>query len=254
MIMFKKIFKNTKIATIFENVKFTKPQIKFKRSAESLRHLRENLNMRISKDLHIQVDKSITKEFYRKLIHLSSLWIPALIYFTHEGTAIVLLSFIFLGDALLEYGNYKKWPWARKSFGVIFFKTLRKKEMNRNVFQVSGSMYVLFSAIVCTMFFSKPIAVVALTIMLISDTCAALFGKAYGTRHLRNNKTLEGTTALFVSALAITVIFNPMLPVTYASILACVAATFAELYEDKIEIDDNLAIPLFVGLILSILG
>ena len=252
--MFKKLLKNTKIAALFENIKFTKPQIKIKRSAESLRHLRENLNAKIADDLHIKVDKAIKKEFYRKLIHLSSLWIPTLIYFTHEGTAIVLLSFIFLGDAILEYGNYKKWSWARKSFGIIFFKTLRKKEMNRNIFQVSGSMYVLFSAIVCTMLFKKNIAVVALTIMLISDTCAALFGKAYGTRHLRNNKTLEGTTALFVSALAIMVIFNPILQVTYASILACVAATLAELYEDKIEIDDNLAIPLFTGIILSILG
>ena len=242
------------IATILKNIKFTKPKIKIKRSAESLRHLRENLNSRLSDDLHISLTKSIKKEFYRKLIHLSSLWIPTLIYFAPEGQAIVLLSIIFLGDALLEYGNYKKWSWARKSFGLIFFKTLRKKELNRNVFQVSGSMYVLFSAIICSMIFSKPVAVVALTIMLISDTCAALFGKAYGTRHLRNNKTLEGTTALFVSALLIVVVFNPILPVTYASILACGAATFAELYEDKIEIDDNLAIPLFVGLILSILG
>ena len=242
------------IATILKNIKFTKPKIKIKRSAESLRHLRENLNSRLSDDLHISLTKSIKKEFYRKLIHLSSLWIPTLIYFAPEGQAIVLLSIIFLGDALLEYGNYKKWSWARKSFGLIFFKTLRKKELNRNVFQVSGSMYVLFSAIICSMIFSKPVAVVALTIMLISDTCAALFGKAYGTRHLRNNKTLEGTTALFVSALLIVVLFNPILSVSYASILACGAATFAELYEDKIEIDDNLAIPLFVGLILSILG
>lgn len=240
---------------MFKNIKFTKTKLKLsRRSAESLRHLRENLNSRLSKDLHIDVNKDITKEFNRKLIHLSSLWIPALIYFTHEGLAIILLSIIFLGDALLEYGNFKKWTWARKSFGLIFFKILRKKELNRNIFQISGSMYVLFSAIVCTMFFSKPVAVVALTIMLISDTCAALFGKAYGTRHLRNNKTLEGTTALFVSALGIMVLFNPILPVTYASILACAAATLAELYEDKIEIDDNLAIPLFVGLILSVLG
>ena len=98
------------IATIFKNVKFTKPKIKIKRSAESLRHLRENLNSRLSDDLHISLTKSIKKEFYRKLIHLSSLWIPTLIYLAPEGQAIVLLSIIFLGDALLEYGNYKKWP------------------------------------------------------------------------------------------------------------------------------------------------
>ena len=239
---------------MLKNILFTKPKIRIRRSAESLRHLRENLNARLSDELHIKIDKGIKKEFYRKLIHLSSLWIPALIYFAHRGLALVILSVIFLGDAIWEYGNYKKWPWARKSFSFIFMKTLRKKEMNRNVFQVSGSMYVLFSAIVCTMFFSKPIAVIALTVMLISDTCAALFGKAYGTRHLRNNKTMEGTFALFISALLIMVVYNPMYPVSYASILACMAAALAEIYEDKIEIDDNLSIPLFIGLILSVLG
>ena len=228
---------------MFKNIKFTKPKLKFPRSAESLKHLRENLNIRISEDLHITITKSIKKEFYRKLIHLSSLWIPALIFFTEQNLAITLLSIIFLGDAILEYGNFKKWQWARKSFGIIFFKTLR-----------SGSMYVLFSAILCTFLFSKIIAVIALTVMLISDTFAALFGKAYGTRHLRNNKTLEGTTALFVSALAIMVLFNPLYPVTYASILACAVATLAEMYEDKIEIDDNLSIPLFIGIILTALG
>lgn len=239
---------------MFKNIKFTKPKLKFPRSAESLKHLRENLNIRISEDLHITITKSIKKEFYRKLIHLSSLWIPALIFFTEHNLAITLLSIIFLGDAILEYGNFKKWQWARKSFGIIFFKTLRNKELNRSVFQVSGSMYVLFSAILCTFLFSKIIAVIALTVMLISDTFAALFGKAYGTRHLRNNKTLEGTTALFISALAIMVLFNPLYPVTYASILACAAATLAEMYEDKIEIDDNLSIPLFIGIILTALG
>lgn len=239
---------------MFKNIKFTKPKLQLRRPAQSFLHLRQNLNRRISKELHIEITKAIKKEFYRKLIHLSSLWIPALIYFTHKGLAIVLLSIIFIGDALLEYGNFKKWRWARKSFGLIFFRTLRNKELNRNVFQVSGSLYVLFSAIICTMFFSKPIAVIALTIMLVSDTCAALFGKAYGTRHLRNNKTLEGTTALFISALTIMVLFNPIYPVTYAAIIACAAATLAEMYEDKIEIDDNLSIPLFIGLILSILN
>ena len=39
------------------------------------------------------------------------------------------------------------------------------------------------------------------------------------------------------------VICNFILPVTYASILAAFVATLAEMYEDKIEIDDNLSIP-----------
>ena len=41
---------------------------------------------------------------------------------------------------------------------------------------------------------------------------------------------------------------------TYASILAAAVATLAEMFEDKIEIDDNLSVPLFVGIILTLLN
>lgn len=216
---------------------------------------RSPLNPKVlASDLHIDVNKSFKKELARKLIHLSSLWIPALIYFVQPSISIIVFSAIFVGDVILEYGNYKKWRWARRTFGLLFYRTLRNKELKRSQLQLSGGAYVMLAAIACTLLFPANVAVVALSIMLISDTCAALFGKAYGSRRLYKNKSIEGTTAFFVSALLIMVICNFILPVTYASILAAFVATFAEMYEDKIEIDDNLSIPLFVGAVLSLLG
>lgn len=216
---------------------------------------RSPLNPKVlASDLHIDVNKSFKKELARKLIHLSSLWIPALIYFVQPSISIIVFSAIFVGDVILEYGNYKKWPWARRTFGLLFYRTLRNKELKRSQLQLSGGAYVMLAAIACTLLFPANVAVVALSIMLISDTCAALFGKAYGSRRLYKNKSIEGTAAFFVSALLIMVICNFILPVTYASILAAFVATFAEMYEDKIEIDDNLSIPLFVGAVLSLLG
>ncbi|MBS7095297.1 MAG: hypothetical protein KH081_08170 [Azospirillum sp.] len=216
---------------------------------------RSPLNPKVlASDLHIDVNKSFKKELARKLIHLSSLWIPALIYFVQPSISIIVFSAIFVGDVILEYGNYKKWRWARRTFGLLFYRTLRNKELKRSQLQLSGGAYVMLAAIACTLLFPANVAVVALSIMLISDTCAALFGKAYGSRRLYKNKSIEGTAAFFVSALLIMVICNFILPVTYASILAAFIATFAEMYEDKIEIDDNLSIPLFVGAVLSLLG
>ena len=216
---------------------------------------RSPLNPKVlASDLHIDVNKSFKKELARKLIHLSSLWIPALIYFVQPSISIIVFSAIFVGDVILEYGNYKKWRWARRTFGLLFFKTLRNKERIRTKFQVSGSMYVLAAAIICTLLFSKPIAAIALTVMLISDTCAALFGKAFGTRKLYKSKSLEGTVAFFLSALLINMLYEPVFHFTYAGVIACAAATLAEMFEDKLEIDDNLSIPLFIGIILSLLG
>lgn len=203
--------------------------------------------------LRFRFDKSYKKEIYRKLFHLSSLWIPVFIYFAHPGVSIVFFSLLFVVDAAVEYGNYKKRPWARKTFGSIFFKMLRKKETRRIYFQVSGSLYVLMAAIGCTLLFDKPIAVIAMSVMLISDTMAALVGKAFGTRKLYKDKSMEGTAAFFISALIINMALNSIYTFTYAGVIACAVATLAEMFEDKLEIDDNLSIPMFVGLVLTIL-
>lgn len=207
-----------------------------------------------SNQLGANVSKSFRRELGRKLIHLSSLWIPLLIYFAPAEICIAIFSIIFVGDAILEYGNFKKWKWARGSFGVLFCGTLRSKECSRVHFQVSGSMYVMAAAILCTALFTPVVAVIAMTVMLISDTCSALFGKAFGTRQIFKNKSLEGTTAFFISALIINMLFNPLLTFGYANVIACFLATFAEVYEDKTKIDDNLAIPLAVGITLTLLG
>lgn len=200
-----------------------------------------------------QIDKSLKKEFYRKAIHLSSLWIPLFIYLAHPGVSVTLFGLLLAGDLILEYANFKRYPWARLLFGKLFAKTLRNKETVRARFEATGSMYVLAAAIICTILFSKPIAVIALSVMLISDTAAALFGKAYGSRKLYKNKSLEGTTAFFVSALIVNMVCAPLYPFGAASVIACVAATLVEMFEDKLEIDDNFSIPVVVGIILSFL-
>lgn len=198
--------------------------------------------------------KNLKKELYRKSIHLSSLWIPLFIYFVHPGVSIVFFSLLFVGNVLIEYGNYKKYPWARRTFGSLFFRMLRNKETTHGKFQVSGSLYVLLAAIACTLLFPQPVAVISLSVMLISDTSAALFGKAYGTRKLYKNKSLEGTCCFFLSALIVNMLCEPIYHFTYAGVIACAAASFAEMFEDKLEVDDNLSIPLVVGTVLVILN
>lgn len=131
---------------------------------------------------------------------------------------------------------------------------LRNKETTHGKFQVSGSLYVLLAAIACTLLFPQPVAVISLSVMLISDTSAALFGKAYGTRKLYKNKSLEGTVAFFLSALIVNMLCEPIYHFTYAGVIACAAASFAEMFEDKLEVDDNLSIPLVVGTVLVILN
>ena len=209
---------------------------------------------KLSERYRKRTNKSFRQEVSRKLIHLSSLWIPAFIYFVPQNISITFFAFILSGDALLEYGNYKRWRWARRTFGVLFYRTLRSKELVHDHFEATGSLYVLSAAILCPLMFSQTIATIALTIMLTSDTCAALFGKAFGTRKLYKKKSLEGTSAFFLCTLLVLMLYTPIYPVTYASIIAAFLATLCEMFEDKLEIDDNLSVPLVIGIILTLLS
>lgn len=214
----------------------------------------KDLFYKLSERYRKRTNKSFRQEVSRKLIHLSSLWIPAFIYFVPQNISITFFAFILSGDALLEYGNYKRWRWARRTFGVLFYRTLRSKELVHDHFEATGSLYVLSAAILCPLMFSQTVATIALTIMLTSDTCAALFGKAFGTRKLYKKKSLEGTSAFFLCTLLVLMLYTPIYPVTYASIIAAFLATLCEMFEDKLEIDDNLSVPLVIGIILTLLN
>ena len=71
-----------------------------------------------------KISKALKKELYRKALHLSSLWIPLFIYLVHPGISIIFFSALFVANAVIEYGNYKKYPWARQTFGSVFFRIL----------------------------------------------------------------------------------------------------------------------------------
>lgn len=196
-------------------------------------------------------DKALKKELFRKAIHLSSLWIPAAIYFMPKIVLIPILLVILVGNLVLEYGNFKKYSWARKSFGALFIRTLRNKETSREHFQFTGAIYVLLSSLLCLCLFSKEVAAIALTVMLISDSAAALVGRSIGRIKIYKNKTLEGTLAFFLSAVIINLLFWPIYPFSWVSVVACAIATLTEVYEDKIEIDDNLSVPIFFATVLT---
>jgi len=209
---------------------------------------------RILRQINVNASKSFKKELNRKAIHLSSLWIPAVIYFAPRSWAMILFAILLLGDIILEYANYHRCAWARKTFGSMFFKVMRNKETSKKHFEFSGSVFVLCGALLSVCLFSKQVAVVGLSIMLISDTFAALVGKFFGTRKIYQEKSLEGTVAFFMSAVVVCLLYEPILSVCYATIIACICATLVELFENKIKLDDNMSIPLIFGAIMTFLA
>lgn len=187
-------------------------------------------------------------ELVRKLIHLFSLSIPVIYYFIPSSTSITILIYLTIFALLFDGGRF-----VSKSFANLFYRVfgflLRKHELDKEKKNLTGATYVLLSALICALIFPKVIFVTAFTILIISDTSAALIGRKFGKRKFLR-KSFEGTLSFFISA-SIVVIFTPKVgnfPMEY--VIGFIAAFVGAIVENISYglADDNLSIPISVGL------
>lgn len=188
-------------------------------------------------------------EIARKSIHLTSLSIPIIYYFIERDLALELLvpiTFAFLIVDLLRY--YHK-PTA-ELFYKIFRFMLRKHEQDERKKRLNGATNVLIAATLCVIIFPKLIVLTAFPILIVSDTFAALIGRKFGRRKFMR-KSVEGSTAFFLFALFV-IALTPKVEYSMIEyligIIAAVVGTVVE--ASSWMFDDNLTIPLSVGVVM----
>lgn len=186
-------------------------------------------------------------ELVRKLIHLFSLSIPIIYYFIPSSTSISILIGLTIFALIVDGGRF-----VSKSFAKIFYQAfgflLRKHELDKEKKNFTGATYVLLSALICALIFPKVIFVTAFTILIISDTTAALIGRKFGKRKFLR-KSFEGTLSFFISA-SIVVFFTPKVAEFPMEYLIGFVAAFVGAIVENISYgfaDDNLTIPISVG-------
>lgn len=187
------------------------------------------------------------EEIIRKLIHISSLWIPFLYLYSTTALMLKILLPLTITAIFIDFSR-KYIPKLNQLIHNLIGNIMRSHEQN----SFAGATYLFISSTLTIAFFSKEIAIFALTILMISDMLAAIIGRKFGKTALFE-KSLEGSLSFIISALFIyyyfITIYNFNLPLKQ-SLLAILAATIAELFAKKIHLDDNFAIPLAVSLIL----
>lgn len=187
---------------------------------------------------------SLKQEIYRKSIHLSSLWMVAYIYFMD----IIAINYTFfcLSLILLSYELGRRYiPFIKTLNKQILGSILRDSEHNKNF---TGAFYVVLSIFLASLLFDKQTLMISVSIMLVSDSLAALIGKKWG-RIKFMDKSLEGSLAFFISSFLIT--YLGTLNIITAIIVALIT-TLTELFSKRLRLDDNLTITLIAGFILKI--
>ena len=188
----------------------------------------------------------LAAELKRKSIHLSSIAIPIAYYVTPDSLQPVfervLLALVIVSLAIEVFRlNH---PRTRHIFRHFFGELIR----NHEEVSLLGSTYLLIACLLTIHLFPKPIAVLALSFLILGDTVAAIVGKSIGRIGLFG-KTLEGSLACFLVCFALTRAI-PEIPVHVALVGAVVATVFELL---PVPLDDNFRIPLSAGFAMELL-
>jgi dolichol kinase len=200
-------------------------------------------------------DKNISfaAEIKRKLIHLVSLNIPLIYIFIEKNLALTLMLIVTFLTVAIDVGS-KKIPAMKLFMDKFFGDILRKHEKKKKKFRLNGASWLTISACITIFIFPKIIAVVAFTILIISDISSALIGRRYGKHQFFKGKTIEGSLAFFISASIIVFIYyqvyNPTIIFLFVGLFAALVSAFFEALSKKIKIDDNLLSPISFSIVM----
>jgi dolichol kinase len=176
-------------------------------------------------------------------VHLGTIVLPVLYYFLPESVGriglLVLTGAVIILDVFrLRYSS------ARATFVLLFGPVIRQHE----VWSLTGATYLLFSSVVCVFLFDRPVAVAAISFLVLGDLMAAVIGGRYGRLRVWG-KTVEGAVACFITCIVVVYVIPGLPP--GAGLAGAFVAAVAELV--PVPLDDNLSIPLMSGLIMQLL-
>ena len=185
------------------------------------------------------------QEVFRKIIHIASSGIAILLWYYGKDVLLPWIIAVAILFPILD-SSRKYIPRLKKLYFKLFGIVTRPYEHQ----VLSGASWVFMGAGFTTYLFNEKVAVIALLIMSLSDSAAALIGIKYGTTRLFN-KSLEGTFAfLIITYLIIFLLSSASLLLL---LIVSITVTAIELFSTP-KFNDNILIPLATAFILTLGG
>lgn len=190
-------------------------------------------------------------EIKRKLVHASGIMtIFLVLWLGRWAAAAITLSIaafmLIIGEYRLNKDRYKIIR-SKKLDEVESFLENGFSEYERpNSLPFFGAIEFFFGCFLAIACFEPVISMACISVLSLADAVSTLVGKYFGTHRLLINKgkTLEGSSAFYVMAMLALLFFTDPLR-------AIVGALLATLAEAAPKINDNISIPLTVGIFLT---
>ncbi len=199
---------------------------------------------------------SYGSELLRKGIHIASLLIPIIYlqleHWTGIGILLVMTAVSVLIDALMHFNAS-----ARRMMLQLVGPLLRSHELREDKFLLTGASWVLIAAVSSFLFFPTIVGVTAFTVLIVSDTFAALVGRRFGSTPFLD-KSVVGTATFIVTSWGVVLVFAAIysLPMPYivCGAIAGMVGGIAEAGSTRLRLDDNISIPFSFALTMWIVG
>ncbi|MFW6181950.1 MAG: diacylglycerol/polyprenol kinase family protein, partial [Spirochaetota bacterium] len=190
----------------------------------------------VSSSLH-----SMKREVYRKLIHFMGVPLPFLAALNRD-----LIFFLLLG-VIMVYSLSEGLRYMGFHFPVVSHVTRRARRLSEFRGFIMGPVSLTVGILASVILFPPRVYLPAVLIVCISDSLSGLVGRRFGAHVLPCwKRTLEGSAAFYLSAMAILLFF---LPVGQALLLGLVPTVIELLSPHDL---DNLFIPLGTALVLGV--
>lgn len=194
-------------------------------------------------------------ELARKGIHIASLGIPIIYLQVPHAFGIGLLVAMTITslaiDVLMHYHEPTRALMMRLVGGL-----LRQHEKQAEHFRLTGASWVLIAATLTMFVFPTAIAVTAFTILIVSDTFAALVGRRYGKRKFLD-KSFVGAVTFVVTGIGVVFFFWALydLPLTFVlcGAIGSIVGGITEAGSISLKVDDNISVPASIGIVMWLL-
>ena len=188
-----------------------------------------------------------TEEVKRKLVHLSSLWMPVAILLFPQDVMAWIFGGCLVGSLLVERLRSSRVKWLTPLYDALFGRMLRA-EPRPGQWIISGGPYVFAAALAVVLLVPAQVAAASMAVMLCGDTAAALIGRKFGRHPAANGQSLEGCIAFCLAGYVGAMLFTGG---DYALFLipGVLGGMLVELYEKQLRVDDNFSIPVTAALL-----
>lgn len=194
---------------------------------------------------------SIRQELMRKALHLLLMAIPIAYLVFGKWLSVMIFAIIAMPVVTFDYLRRGS-PKFNKIFVKIFQPVLRQHEIVGD--KLCGASWVAMAACINFAIFKPETAVAAFMILVISDTAAALIGKAVISPPFFE-KSFAGSLAFFISGFIVLIAcgigFHANFGFYFFGLFALACVTVIEARPSFLNIDDNFTIPLAFSLITS---